>query len=220
MPHRYLTELTTPSVEAAQREYGSLTSMQRMMAGWHTDGVLGQDEIEFIAERDGFYLGTVGETGWPYVQHRGGPPGFLKVLGVENDASLLGWADFRGNRQYVSVGNLKASSRVSMFLMDYARQQRLKILGEARTFDARSEAAAPLLDQVTVPGYHARVERVIVVRVHGFDWNCRQHITPRWTEQELQPALEQLRAEIEHLRSENIRLREELAADRATGDGA
>ncbi|MFB9250776.1 pyridoxamine 5'-phosphate oxidase family protein [Sphaerisporangium melleum] len=207
MPHRYLEALTTPSVEAAQKEYGSYPSMRRMLEGLHTDGVLGEQEIAYIGERDGFYLGTVGESGWPYVQFRGGPPGFLKVLGTEDGASLLGWADFRGNRQYVSVGNLKASEKVSLFLMDYARQLRLKILGEARTIDARSEEATPLLEKVGLPGYRARVERVITVRVHGYDWNCPQHITPRWTQAELAPALDELRAELSRLRSENHRLR-------------
>ncbi len=210
MPHRYLAELTTPSVEAAQKEYGSHNAVRRMMAGLHTDGVLGEEEAEFIGERDGFYLGTVGETGWPYVQYRGGPAGFLRVLGTENGASVLGWADFRGNRQYVSVGNLKASNRVSLFLMDHAHRQRLKILGEARTIDAREEGAAQLLEQVALPGYPARVERVITVRVVGYDWNCPQHITPRWTQAELRPALERLRKEIEDLREENRRLRERL----------
>ncbi|WP_440106430.1 pyridoxamine 5'-phosphate oxidase family protein [Streptosporangium sp. H16] len=210
MPHRYLAELTTPSVEAAQKEYGSHSAMRRMMAGLHTDGVLGEEEAEFIGERDGFYLGTVGETGWPYVQYRGGPPGFLRVLGTENGASVLGWADFRGNRQYVSAGNLKASNRVSLFLMDYVHRQRLKILGEARTVDAREEGAAQLLEQVALPGYRARVERVITVRVIGYDWNCPQHITPRWTQAELKPALERLQKEVEDLREENRRLRERL----------
>ncbi|WP_440066889.1 pyridoxamine 5'-phosphate oxidase family protein [Streptosporangium sp. OZ121] len=210
MPHRYLAELTTPSVEAAQKEYGSHSAMRRMMAGRHADGVLGEEEAEFIGERDGFYLGTVGETGWPYVQYRGGPPGFLRVLGTENGASVLGWADFRGNRQYVSAGNLKASNRVSLFLMDYAHRQRLKILGEARTVDAREEGAARLLEQVALPGYRANVERVITVRVIGYDWNCPQHITPRWTQAELKPALELLQKEVEDLREENRRLRERL----------
>ncbi|GAA3800718.1 MULTISPECIES: pyridoxamine 5'-phosphate oxidase family protein [Amycolatopsis] len=189
MPHRYLSTLTTPAVEAAQKQYGSYSAIQRMTSGWHTDGVLGEDEIGFIAERDSFYLGTVGETGWPYVQHRGGPPGFLKVLGVEDGASLLAWADFRGNRQYVSVGNLGASAKVSLFLMDYPHQQRLKILGEARSHDARTEEAASLLEKVALPGYRAHVERIITVRVRGYDWNCPQHITPRWTEAELAPIL-------------------------------
>ncbi len=212
MPHRYLTALDTPSVEAAQREYGSHAAMRRLIAAWDTDGVLGDEEAGFIAERDNFYLATVGETGWPYVQHRGGPPGFLKVLGAEDGASLIGWADYRGNRQYVSVGNLKASARVSLILMDYPRRQRLKILGTAETVDARQETAATLVEQVSTPGYRAHVERVITVRVHGYDWNCPQHITARWTRAELAPALQKLHDELDGLRDRNRLLEKELAA--------
>jgi predicted pyridoxine 5'-phosphate oxidase superfamily flavin-nucleotide-binding protein len=212
VPHRYLTALETPSVEAAQREYGSHAAMQRLLTGWDTDGVLGAEEIAFLGERDSFYLGTVGESGWPYVQHRGGPPGFLKVLGTEEGSSLLGWADYRGNRQYVSVGNLKASARVSLFLMDYRGQQRLKILGEARVVDARNDAAPALAEQVSTPGYRAHVERVITVRVVGYDWNCPQHITPRWTRAELAPTLQKLHDELAGLRNRNRRLEEEIAA--------
>ncbi|WP_050778088.1 pyridoxamine 5'-phosphate oxidase family protein [Micromonospora sp. ATCC 39149] len=119
MSHQYLAALTTPSVEAAQREYGSYTAMQRMTANWHTDGVLGDDEVDYIADRDGFYLATVGESGWPYVRYRGGLPDFLKVIGAEAGACLLAWADFRGNRQYLSTGNLRASHRVSLLLMSH-----------------------------------------------------------------------------------------------------
>jgi predicted pyridoxine 5'-phosphate oxidase superfamily flavin-nucleotide-binding protein len=144
----------------------------------------------------------VGESGWPYVQHRGGPPGFLKVLGAEAGASRLGWA----------VGNLGSSARVSLILMDYAQQQRLKILGEARSADARTGEAAALLDQVGTPGYRAHVERVVTVTVHGFDWNCPQHITPRWTRAELAPALDKLQGEIDDLRERNRRLEQEIAA--------
>ncbi|GLY06508.1 pyridoxamine 5'-phosphate oxidase family protein [Actinoplanes sp. NBRC 101535] len=223
MPHRYLTALDTPSVMAAQREYGSHTAMRRLIAGWDTGSVLGEEEIAFIGERDSFYLGTTGESGWPYVQHRGGPPGFLKVLDDEDGHSVLGWADYRGNRQYVSAGNLRASSRVSLFLMDYAGRQRLKILGEAQVADARHETAAQtadtrrdgtaaLLARVATPDYAAHVERVITVRVHAFDWNCPQHITPRWTRAELAPALDGLHRELDELRDRNRRLAKEIAA--------
>ena len=217
MPHRYLTALDTPSVEAAQREYGSHAAMRRLLAGWDTDGVLGDEETAFIGARDSFYLATIGETGWPYVQHRGGPPGFLKVLGAEDGSSLIGWADYRGNRQYVSVGNLKASDRVSLILLDYPRRQRLKILGTAQVVDARNGAAATLAEQVSTPGYRAHVERVITVRVLGYDWNCPQHITARWTRAELAPALQKLHDEIEELRDRNRRLAGELAALRGQG---
>ena len=215
MPHRYLAALTTPSVQAVQEEYGSRNGMRRMVEAWDVDALLGEEEVAFIGERDGFYLGTVGETGWPYVQYRGGPPGFLKVLRAEDGASVLGWADFRGNRQYISAGNLKATSRMSLFLMDYARQQRLKILGEAMVVDARTEDAAPLLELVATAGYQARAERIVTVKVHGYDWNCPQHIAPRWTEHELEPALRRLHTEIDDLRAENRALREQLDRVRA-----
>ncbi|WP_033341570.1 pyridoxamine 5'-phosphate oxidase family protein [Catenuloplanes japonicus] len=213
MPHRYLAALDTPSVEAAQREYGSHTAMRRLISGWDTDAVLGEDETAFIAARDSFYLATVGETGWPYVQHRGGPPGFVTVLGEEDDASVLAWADYRGNRQYVSVGNLRASARVSLLFMDYAQQQRLKVLGEARVLKA--DEGPELTARVSTPDYHARVERIITVRVHGYDWNCPQHITPRWTRAELAPALEKLHTELDTLRARTRHLEQELAALRA-----
>ncbi|SDT10433.1 pyridoxamine 5'-phosphate oxidase family protein [Actinoplanes derwentensis] len=208
MPYRYLNALETPSVEAAQREYGSHTAMRRLIAGYDTGTEIGDDEAAFIAERDTFYLGTVGESGWPYVQHRGGPPGFLRVL----SPTLLGWADYRGNRQYVSVGNLGSSAKVSLLLMDYPLQRRLKILGEARVVDARRPDAADLVALVSTPDYRAYIERVITVEVHAFDWNCPQHITPRWTQDELAPALEKLQNELADLRETNQRLRRELGA--------
>ena len=214
MPHAYLEALTTESVQAAQRCYGSRDSMARLVDGLDADGQLGPNEAEFIAECDGFYLATVGETGWPYVQYRGGPPGFLRML----DVSTLGWADFRGNRQYLSMGNLAASARVSLFLMDYAARRRLKILGTARVLDLRNgPEAAALGRQLTIAGYDARVERAVTVQVHGYDWDCPQHITPRWTAADLAPVLTPLQDEVAQLRSENTELREQLGA-LATGD--
>ncbi|MCM2306686.1 MAG: pyridoxamine 5'-phosphate oxidase family protein [Sulfuritalea sp.] len=140
---------------------------------------LGAQEIEFISARDSFYQGTVGESGWPYVQHRGGPPGFLKVLGPR----MIGYADFSGNRQYISVGNLDGDDRVSLFLMDYPGQRRLKIWGRARLID--EDAEPELLARVESPDYRARVERGVIVTVEAFDWNCPKYITPRFTEREV-----------------------------------
>lgn len=216
MPHRYLDALTTTSVKAAQQRYGSRASMERMTRGWDTDGLLGHDEIAYLAGRDGFYLATVGETGWPYVQYRGGPAGFLHVLRDRDGHSVLGWADLRGNRQYLSIGNLTALSRVSLFLMDYANQQRLKILGTARVLDLTTPdgdtppevaALAEQLAPAPGPGRAVPVERIVTVDVHGYDWNCPQHITPRWTKEELAPALAELQAELTRLRTENDLLR-------------
>ncbi|MET7672096.1 pyridoxamine 5'-phosphate oxidase family protein [Micromonospora luteifusca] len=208
MPHRYLQELTTSSVAAAQQRYGSRPAIQRMVAGWDTDAMLGTDEAAFIAERDSFYLATVGENGWPYLQHRGGPPGFLQLLDPVDGHSVLAWADLRGNRQYLSVGNLSASPQVSLLLMDYAHQRRLKIIGTARVTDVR-EADGPV-DGLGVPGQRGKVERLITVDVHGYDWNCPQHITPRFSEAELSDALAPMRDELARLRADNRALRAQL----------
>ncbi|SCG55892.1 pyridoxamine 5'-phosphate oxidase family protein [Micromonospora zamorensis] len=210
MPHRYLQELTSASVVAAQQRYGSRPAIARMVAGWDTDAMLGADETAFIAERDSFYLATVGENGWPYLQHRGGPPGFLRVLDPTDGHSVLGWADLRGNRQYLSVGNLGTSPRVSLLLMDYAHQQRLKIIGTARVTDVRDRASEGLLERLNVLGQPGKVERLITVDVHGYDWNCPQHITPRFSEAELADALAPIRDELTRLRADNHALREQL----------
>ncbi|MEU4528579.1 pyridoxamine 5'-phosphate oxidase family protein [Micromonospora ureilytica] len=209
MPHRYLQELTTASVVAAQQRYGSRPAIERMTAGWDTDATFSDDETAFITERDNFYLATVAENGWPYLQHRGGPPGFLHVLDPVDGHSVLGWADLRGNRQYLSVGNLATSPRVSLLLMDYAHQRRLKIIGTARVVDARDAAFEDLLARLSVPGPSGRVERLITVDVQGYDWNCPQHITPRFSEAELSDALEPVRDELARLRAENQALREQ-----------
>ncbi len=141
--------------------------------------VLGPYEIAFIESRDSFYQGTVGQTGWPYVQHRGGPAGFLKVL----NARTIGYADFTGNRQYISAGNLAGDDRVCLFLMHYPHQARLKILGRARVVDEDTDP--DLLASLDNPRYRARVERGILIRIEGFDWNCPKYITPRYTEDEV-----------------------------------
>jgi predicted pyridoxine 5'-phosphate oxidase superfamily flavin-nucleotide-binding protein len=133
-----------------------------------------------LAGRDSFYIASVGENGWPYVQHRGGPKGFLKVL----DEKTLGFADFRGNRQYISVGNLNADGRVSLFVMDYPKRARLKLWAWARVVHADEYPA--LLARVELPGYKARVERGIVLTVAAIEWNCPQHITPRYSQEEVE----------------------------------
>jgi hypothetical protein len=162
-------------------------------------------EVAFIAARDSFYMATVSETGWPYVQHRGGPAGFLKVI----DDKTLGFADYRGNKQYVSVGNLLGDDRVSLFLIDYPNQARLKILGHARAVDA---AQAPELIRKLRDEYDAKIERAIVIAIEGFDWNCSQHITPRFSEAELTAALEPYAAKLAELEAENAALKDKLKA--------
>ena len=169
----------TPKVQAAQTRMGSRNAYRSTELGDPEVVELSPYETEFIGARDSFYQGTVGENGWPYVQHRGGPAGFLKVLGPQT----IGYADFTGNRQYISVGNIEGDDRVSLFLMDYLGQRRLKIWGRARLIDEDTEPA--LVARLESPDYRARVERGVVITVEAFDWNCPKYITPRFTEQEV-----------------------------------
>lgn len=165
----------TSSVKAEQEKHGSLLQYVRMVAQGPEMNTLGPAEREFIESRDEFYVATVSETGWPYVQYRGGPPGFLKIL----DERTIGFADFRGNRQYISVGNLKNDGRVSLFLMDYPNRVRLKILGRAEILEGPENEA--VIAALEVPNYLANVERGIRIRIEAFDWNCQQHIHRRYT---------------------------------------
>ena len=207
MSRAYTDIAFTPAVRALQTRMGSRAAYERLDRATDRRDRLTPDEIEFIGERDGCYQATVGETGWPYVQFRGGPAGFVKVL----DGRTVAYADFRGNIQYISAGNLAGHDRVSMIFMDYANQRRLKVMGRARLVEAASDPA--LMAQVTVPGYRAKVERAVVVTVEAYDWNCPQHITPRFTEAEIAKAAAPLHAEV-------ARLKEALAkAEAATGTG-
>lgn len=196
----------TASVRAIQLRQGSAGAYDRVLAPEAEPADrLGSEEAAFIAARDGFYQATISETGWPYVQFRGGPPGFLRVL----DERTVGYADFRGNRQYVSVGNLAVNDRVALILVDYPNRARLKLFGHARTVETADDPA--LVELLHVAGYRGRPERAVLVTVAGFDWNCQQHIPQRFTARELEPAIAPLRSEIERLRSENAALRARLA---------
>ena len=190
MGHRFAEIAFTPAVKAVQEREGSRASYARLEAGEPNHDRLGPGEAAFIAGRDSFFMATVTETGWPYVQHRGGPAGFLRVL----DERTLGFADFRGNRQYVSVGSLGRDDRVALILVDYAHQRRLKILGRARVTGDAAELA-PLL----LPDYPAKVERGVLIIVEAFDWNCPQHLTPRFTTDEIAAAVAPLHARIDAL---------------------
>ncbi len=178
MARKFAEIAFTPSVKAAQQANGSRRMNQRFEEVEEAGG-LGEAEAAFIAARDSFYQATVSETSWPYVQLKGGPVGFLKVL----DGSTLGYADFRGNVQYLSLGNMHANDRVALILMDYPNQQRLKIWARARVVDLRTAPA--LAARLALPEYRARVERGILLDVAAFDWNCPQHITPRFSLAEL-----------------------------------
>jgi predicted pyridoxine 5'-phosphate oxidase superfamily flavin-nucleotide-binding protein len=158
-------------------------------------------ERDFLAAMDGFYLATVSETGWPYVQFRGGPPGFVTTP----DEHTIAWPDFRGNRQYISTGNLAHDGRAAMIFMDYARQARLKVYGRVRVTDVRRGESGEVT--AALGSYRARVEREVRVDVSAYDWNCPQHITPRYSAEELAPILEPLRQRVADLEAENARLR-------------
>ncbi|MCF7223545.1 2Fe-2S iron-sulfur cluster-binding protein [Marilutibacter chinensis] len=195
MARRFAELAFTPSVKAAQQRHGSREgNLGHELAEDRRDRI-GPAEAAFIAERDSFYIASVGEEGWPYVQHRGGPRGFLRVL----DDRTLGFADFRGNRQYISVGNVSADDRVSLILVDYPGRRRLKLWARARVVEFQDDPL--LLARLESPDYRARVERGIVLQVEAFDWNCPQHITPRYTEAEIAPRLQALQAEIDRLRA-------------------
>ena len=200
MGHRYSEIAFTDTVKAMQRKMGSRTAYAHREGGPDVNDRLGPDEEAFIASRDSFYIASVSETGWPYVQFRGGPPGFLRVL----DERTLGFADFRGNKQYITTGNVIGNDRVSLFLMDYPYRQRLKILGRASVVDIKDDPE--LVAKLVVKAYEARVERALRITVAAFEWNCPQHITPRFTQDELVEALAPIRQEMASLREENKRL--------------
>ncbi len=190
----------TPSVKAAQTTYGSREANSRFERMNAVETGMTEQVTRFIAARDSFYQATVSESGWPYVQHRGGPVGFLKVL----DEYRIGFADFRGNRQYLSVGNLTADNRISLILMDYANRQRLKLWGRAHIIHEHENPE--LIAQLEMPSYRARLERGIIIQIEAYDWNCPQHITPRYTQAEVEaliaPLLEEnrrLKARLEQL---------------------
>ena len=205
MGYGFLDILATPAVKAAQEANGSRTMYERADVERNFDR-LTEREVAFIAARDSFYMASVAENGWPYVQHRGGPAGFLQVL----DDRTLAFADFRGNRQYLSVGNASADGRVALFLMDYPNRRRLKILARVELKSLSDEPA--LAAQLVDPGYKGRPERIWVLRLEAFDWNCPQHITPRFTEAEISAATAPLLARLEALEAENAALRAHSAS--------
>lgn len=195
MSRAYSDIAFTPAVRELQTRMGSRSKYEAFDRAIDRRDQLSEREIEFIEQSDHFFQATVGETGWPYVQHRGGPAGFLNVL----DDRTIAYADFRGNVQYISVGNLTGEDRVSLILMDYANKRRLKILGRARVVEAADDPE--LIARVTVPGYEATVERVVVISVEAWDWNCPQHITQRFTVAEVEALVAPLHAEIKRLRA-------------------
>ena len=247
MSNGYYQVAFTPEVLDAQVRYGSRTALERLRLTHHDDGStaataeptsdaeptrpagdpLTLDEREFLADLDGFYLATVSATGWPYVQFRGGPPGFIRTP----DPHTIAWADFRGNRQYISTGHLAHDDRLALIFLDYARRLRLKVYGHAELIDvqpdraetdrvSRSGAAGTAGSSQTrevrggeslaVAGYRAKVEREVRVRVTAYDWNCQQHITPRYSAEELAPILQDLHDQVAALQVQNAELQARL----------
>ena len=205
MAYGFLDVTATPSVKAAQADNDSLDFWTDCQGNREFDR-LTEGEAAFVTSRDSFYMASVSETGWPYVQHRGGPAGFLKVL----DEKTLGFADFRGNRQYISLGNIRAEDRVTLFLMDYPGRRRLKILAHAEVKSLTTEL--DLASRLVVPEYKANIERAILFHLDTFDWNCPQHIIPRFTEAEISQAVTPMRTRLVQLEAENEALRVKLAA--------
>ena len=204
MANGFLTIATTPSVLAAQVENGSAGIYDKL--GMHRRSDRFSDtEAAFIADRDSFYMASVSESGWPYVQHRGGPPGFLKQL----DETTLAFPDFRGNRQYISLGNVTADDRVSIILMDYTRRRRLKLYARVEVRDLTAEPE--LASLLTLGDCRGVPERAFLLHLEAFDWNCPRHITPRFTEAEIAAASAPLNARLAELEAENAALRAALA---------
>ena len=206
MGRRFQQLAFTPRVKEHQQEHGSRRQYERMEQAAPLDNALGAAEQTFIALRDSFYMASVSETGWPYVQHRGGPKGFVHVI----NPSLIGFADLRGNKQYVSLGNLEHDARVALFFMDYPHQTRLKILGRVEIHERNAETPA-LIESLRPADPHAIVERAVLIHVEAFDWNCPQRITPRYTTEELDEALTPVRERLAELEAENAALREKLS---------
>jgi uncharacterized protein len=205
MSYGFLDVAITPSVRAVQAKMGA-DRLWKDFKGHREFDRFTDDEVAFISERDSFYMATVSETGWPYVQHRGGPRGFLKVI----DDRTLAFADYRGNRQYISTGNLAADDRACLFLMDYAHRARLKIYVRVETLALDGDPA--LTKRVADAGYKAKLERIFRLRLKAFDWNCPQHISQRFTEEQVAECLRPLRDRLAQLEAENTELRVRLTA--------
>ncbi|CAN5699796.1 pyridoxamine 5'-phosphate oxidase family protein [soil metagenome] len=198
----------TDPVKALQEKNGSRLSYERMERDKYVDG-LTENEVAFIAQRDSFYMASIGENNFPYIQHRGGPKGFVKVL----DANRIGFIDFRGNMQYISVGNLATNNNVALIMVDYPSRTRLKILAKAEVVELKDDPA--LFELLDLSEYKFKPERMIVLNIEAYDWNCPQHITPRYTIHDIEEAftaqkdtIAKLEAEIKALR---LKLKEQAS---------
>lgn len=191
MTRNYTNIAFTEAVKEVQSKYGSREIYEKYVKKGVSEDILSEKEREFISDRDTFYMGTVNSDGWPYVQFRGGPKGFLKVL----DEQTLAFVDFQGNLQYLSVGNLLENDRVFLFLMDYRNKRRLKIWGRAKVIDSDRE----LLNRLADPNYEAELGRVILIKIEAFDWNCPQHIPSRYSQTEVNEIVKPLEQRIQEL---------------------
>jgi predicted pyridoxine 5'-phosphate oxidase superfamily flavin-nucleotide-binding protein len=211
LAHDYLDIAATPSVRAAQAANGSTALWSEAKLHRESDRFTAAEK-EFIATRDNFYMATVSENGRPYVQHRGGPAGFIHII----DDKTLAFADFRGNRQYISLGNISANDRVALLIMDYRNRRRLKIYARIEVKDLKTDPE--LAKILALAGYRAKPERAFLLRVEAFDWNCPQHITPRFTQDEIEVALSPVRMRMAQLETENKMLRDKLAIINGEGN--
>lgn len=193
MATKYLDLSFTDSVCRAQKQYYG--NVGKIVGASERDS-LSEAEAQFIADRDSFYLGSISESGWPYIQHRGGPQGFLRVI----DEGTLAFADYKGNRQLLTTGNVSVDDRVALFLMDYKNRERLKILGHARVEDAR--AHPELLAQLADSKMQSSVERLVFIDVVSFDWNCPKYIAPRYSAEEVEEHVGPLKSRIAELEAQ------------------
>ena len=180
MPHTFAKTMFSDPAKQLQEKFGSRATYERVANSGMGEQELGLNEAEFIAARNSFYISTVTPDGWPYVQHRGGLPGFLRVV----DEHTLAFADYSGNKQYITAGNLAVNDRFALFLMDYPNRTRLKVIGHAKLIEPGTDLA--LEAQVRDPRERSRIERIFLLNVVGFDWNCNQHITPRYSREEIE----------------------------------
>jgi predicted pyridoxine 5'-phosphate oxidase superfamily flavin-nucleotide-binding protein len=194
MGHKFAEIAFTESVKKIQEEQGSRQNYASWDQGPDYHDTIGNKEADFIAKSDSFYMSSVSETAWPYVQHRGGPLGFMRVI----DENTIGFADYRGNRQYVSAGNFTRNDRVALLFMDYPNRRRLKVLGRISLV---GKDEPEVLAKLKIEGYRARVERGFLITVKAFDWNCPQHITPRFTQAQVEELMAPIIKENEQLKS-------------------
>lgn len=209
MARNYRHTLFDDAIKAMQERHGSRAAYLKMDdRADGTPDALTAKELDYIALRDSFYMASVTADGWPYMQHRGGPAGFLRHIA----GNRIGFADYRGNRQYISTANLAGNDRVSLFLMDYPNRDRLKLVGHAIGVELADDPA--LVASLMPEGYRAVPERAFLIDVIGWEWNCSQHITPRFTEAEISAAIRPMAAELNQLRAENAALHAQISGDR------